>query len=147
MRSILTSIMSIILRTIERGLSIVLTLTKRVALSRDESTHSQIMVWLGVCSKGITSLVIFNEGTVDHAVYIEKVLPVALKYGNQVLGSDQIFETDGVKPHSHYLTQQWCRNNFPTFINNENWTPNSPDLNLLDYSIWNELVNWNKVKL
>ena len=80
------------------------------------------------------SLIVFNEGTVDHAVYIEKVLPVALKYGSQVLRSDWIFEEDGAKPHSHYFTQQWCRDNFPTFINSENWPPNSPDLNLLDYS-------------
>ena len=28
----------------------------------------QVMEWLGVCSKGITPLVISNEGTVDHAV-------------------------------------------------------------------------------
>ena len=46
------------------------------------------MVWIGACSKGITPLVILNEGTGNHAVYIEKVLPVALKYGNEVLGSD-----------------------------------------------------------
>ena len=31
--------------------------------------HSQkAMVWLGACSKGITTLVIFNEGTVNDAV-------------------------------------------------------------------------------
>ena len=106
-----------------------------VALSRDESTHPQVMVWPGACSTGITPLVILNEGTVDRAVYMEKVLPVALKYGNEVLGSDWIFEEDGAKPHSYYLTQQWCRNNFPTFISSENWPPNSPDLNALDYSI------------
>ena len=50
---------------------------------------------------------------------------------------------------THYLIQQWCRNNFPTFINNENWPPHSSDLNLLDHSILDELVNainWNKVK-
>ena len=60
--------------------------------SRDESTHLQVMMWLGACSKGIIPLVISNEGTVDHAVYIDKVLPVALKYENQVLGSDWIFQ-------------------------------------------------------
>ena len=94
-------------------------------------------------------MVTLNEGTVDHAIYIEKVLPVALKYGNEVWGSDWIFEEDGAKPHSHYLTQQWCPDNFPTFINSENWPPNSPDLNPLDYSIWDELVNainWDEVK-
>ena len=94
-------------------------------------------------------LVISNEGTVDHDVYIKKVLSVVLKYGNQVLGSDWIFEVDGPKPHSHYLTQQWCRDNFPTFTNSKSWPPNNPDLNPLDYSIWKELVNvinWDKVK-
>ena len=93
-----------------------------------------VIVWLGACAKDTTFLVIFNEGIVDHAVYIEKVLPVALKYGNQILGSDCIFQQDGAKPHSHYLTQQWYRDNFPTFINSENWPPYSPDLNPLDYS-------------
>ena len=108
------------------------------------------MVWLDACSQGTTALVIFNEGTVDHTVYIEKVLLVALKHGNEVLGSHWIFHQDGAKPHSHYLTQQWCRDNFSTFINSENWPPNSLDLNPLDYLIWDELVNainWNKVKL
>ena len=83
-----------------------LTLTKRVASSRDKSTHPQVMVWLGPYFKNITPLVILNEGTADHAVYIEKVLLVALKYENQVLDSDWIFQQDGPKSHSHYLTQQ-----------------------------------------
>ena len=73
---------------------------------KQKRKHPQkVMVWLGTCSKGITPLVILNKGTVDHAVYIEKVLTIALKYGNEVLGSDWIFQQDGAKPHSHYLTQ------------------------------------------
>ena len=63
------------------------------------------MVRLGACPKGITSLVILNEETVDHAVYIEKALAVASKYGNEVLGSDWSFQQDDPTPHSHYLTQ------------------------------------------
>ena len=201
------------------------------------------MVWLGACSKGMMPLVILNEGTVDHAAYIEKVLSVGLKYWNQVLGSEWIFQQHGTNPdqshpirsdrkssevvgcrkmpesqdfdripdhsdtfrnptssdrnlipriptssgrnliaripttsdellsdfiksdnfsdrirqsdylswklHSLYLTQQWCRDNFPTFINSENWSPNSSDLSPLGYSIWDELansINWDKVK-
>ena len=134
---------------IECGQPVLLMLVEGVALSRDESTHPQVMVWLGACSNGTTLLVIFNEGTVDHAVDIGKVLPVELKYGNRVLGSDWIFQQDGAKPHSHYLTEQWCRDNFPTFINGENWPPNSPNLNPVDDSIWDELlnvINWDEVK-
>ncbi|CAF5208792.1 unnamed protein product [Rotaria magnacalcarata] len=85
----------------------------------------------------------------DQKIKRKKVLPVALKYGNQVFGSDWVFQQDGAKPHSHHLTQQWCRDNFPSFIGKNRWPPNSPDLNPVDYSIWDELVNtinWNKVQ-
>ncbi len=43
----------------------------------------KIMVWLGVCSKGVAPLVIFEDGSVDHARYIQEVLSVALKYGTK----------------------------------------------------------------
>ena len=106
------------------------------------------MVWLGVCSKGVSSLVIFEQGTVNHDRYIKEVLPVALKYGNHVFGNYWTFQQDGAKPHTHHLTQQWCHDNFPAFIDKDHWPPNSPDLNPLDYCIWDEFVkaiNWNKV--
>ncbi|CAF2066189.1 unnamed protein product [Rotaria magnacalcarata] len=122
---------------------------KRGGIKHKRKFPQKVMVWLGVCSQGITPLVIFDEETVDHACYIEKVLPEALEYGNKVFGNDWIFQQDGAKPHQHYLTQQWCRNSFPSFIHKDCWPPNSPDLNPLDYSIWDELANaidWNKVK-
>ena len=77
------------------------------------------MVWLGVCSKGVSPLVIFDEDTVDHARYIKEVLPVALKHGNYVFGNDWTFQQDGAKPHIHQLTQQWCHDNFPGFIDKD----------------------------
>ncbi|CAM4836603.1 unnamed protein product [Rotaria magnacalcarata] len=122
---------------------------KKGGIKHKRKFSQKVMVWLGVCSQGITPLVIFDEGTVDHACYIEKVLPVALEYGKKVFGNDWIFQQDGAKSHQHYLTQQWCRNNFPSFIDKDCWPPNSPDLNPLDYSIWDELANaidWKKVK-
>ena len=39
---------------------------------------------MGGCSKSVTPLVILDKGIVDHTIYTEKVLPAALKYGNQV---------------------------------------------------------------
>ena len=73
----------------------------------------------GVCSKGITPLVIFDEGIVDHVCYIEKVLSVALKYGSKVFGNDWIFQQDGAKLQQYFLTQDWCRNNFSSFIDKD----------------------------
>ena len=41
------------------------------------------MVWLGVCSKGISPLVILSTESMNHERYIKDVLPVTLKYGNE----------------------------------------------------------------
>ena len=49
--------------------------------------REKMMVWLGVCSKGLASLVISHEETVNHSCHIKNVLPVAVKYGNEVCGS------------------------------------------------------------
>ena len=106
------------------------------------------MVWFAVRSKGMLPIVIFGEGTIDHAQYIREVLPVALKYENDILGTYRTFQQDGAMPHVHHLTQQWCKDNFRSFIDKDHWPPNSPDLNPLDYSIWDELVhgvNWDKI--
>ena len=48
----------------------------------------KLMVWLGASSKGITPLLILDEGTVDRTVYIKKMLPLALKYGNETFARD-----------------------------------------------------------
>ena len=70
--------------------------------------------------------------------------------GNEIFGGDWVFQQDGAKPHSHHLsTPFWCRDNFPSCIDKDHRRPNSPDLNPLDYSIWDELanrINWDKVK-
>ena len=108
----------------------------------------KVMVWLGVCSEGISPLVIFEKGTVDHARYIKEVLPVALKFGNDTFGNDWTFQQDGAKPHIHAKSQEWCNSNFPSSIDKDHWPPNSPDLNPLDYCVWDEFaqrVKWNTV--
>ncbi|CAF4553576.1 unnamed protein product, partial [Didymodactylos carnosus] len=51
--------------------------------------------------------------------------------------------------HKDDLTQEWCKNNMPNFIDRPHWPANSPDLNPLDYSIWDEFVqqmNSDKIK-
>ena len=44
--------------------------------------------------------------------------------------------------------QEWCVNNFPSFIERDCWPPNSPGLNLSDYWLWDELgktIIWNGI--
>ena len=61
----------------------------------------KIMVWLGVCSKGISFLMISEDGTMDHDRYIKEMLPVALKLGNDMFGTDWTFQQDSAKAHIH----------------------------------------------
>ena len=89
----------------------------------------KVMVWLDVWSEGVTLLVIFDQGIVDHEVYIQNVLPVILKYGNKTFREHWTFEQDGAKPHVHHLTQKWCQDNFLSFIDKDQWPSNSRDLN------------------
>ena len=93
-------------------------------------------------------VVVFEKGTVDHDRYIKEVLPIALKYGNKVFGNDWTFQQDGATPHTHAKSQAWCAERFPSFIVKDWWPPNSPDLNPLDYCVWDEFVqaiNWGRV--
>ena len=72
---------------------------------------------------------------------MKNVLPVALKYGNEVFDDNWIFQQDGANPHQHHLTQEWCRDNFPPFIDNNRCPENRRTLNPLDYSNRDELIN------
>ena len=105
----------------------------------------KVMVWLGVYSKSVSTWVIFEDGTVDHDWYIEEVLLLALKFGNDAFGTHWIY---GAKSHNHAKSQRWCAKHFSCFIDKEHWPLNCPDLDSLDYRIWNELVqqlNWDAV--
>lgn len=53
-----------------------------------------------VCSKGVSPLVILNNGTVDHERYIREVLPVAVKFGNKCFGNYWTFQQDRARPHT-----------------------------------------------
>ena len=98
--------------------------------------------------RGYHTFGVFDQGTVDHARYIEEVLPLALEYGDKTFGDHCTFQHDGAKPHIHHLTQQWCRDNFSSFIDQDCWPPNTSDLNPFDYCIWDELangMNWHRI--
>jgi hypothetical protein len=80
---------------------------------------------------------------------LHKRIPVALKCGNKMMDKSWTFQQDGATPHRHHLSQRWCAEHMPAFISHNRWPPNSPDLNPLGYSIWNELVqrmNWQRVR-
>ena len=46
---------------------------------------------------------------------------------------------DSAPSHCAKATQNFLRDNTPDFIRSQEWTPHSPDLNPLDYSVWDIL--------
>ena len=58
-----------------------------------------VMVWLGICYEDVTSPVIIEKGTVNHQKYIDKILPVALKCGQRLMGNEFTFQQDGAPVH------------------------------------------------
>ena len=97
-------------------------------------------LWYGLehAPKNYPPLIIFEEATVYHDRYIQKVLPVTLKFRNDMFGNSWMFQQGGGKPHIHERTQDWCRTHLPCLIDKDHWPPNSPDFNPLDYYIWDE---------
>ena len=100
----------------------------------------KVMVSLAVDSEDVAPLVLFEKGALDHHRYIKKVLLVALRYGNSKFGNSWTFQQDNGTRHTRQETQEWCSQHFPSFIDKDTWTENSPDLNPLDYCIWDKFV-------
>jgi len=50
-----------------------------------------------------------------------------------------LFQQDGAPAHRARHTVAYLRSNVPEFIKPENWPPNSPDLNPVDYAVWGAL--------
>ncbi len=49
------------------------------------------------------------------------------------------FQQDGAPAHKHNAVQSWCKQNFPDFIDFNQWPPLSPELNPMNYSVWSIL--------
>ena len=51
--------------------------------------------------------------------------------------------------HWDHLREEYCRDQFPLLVDKNRWPRNSSDLNRLNNSIWDALINiidWNKVQ-
>ena len=50
-------------------------------------------------------------------------------------------EIDRIKTNKHtHSTQNWLWADCPDFIANDQWPSNSPDLNPLDYHVWEAIL-------
>ena len=54
---------------------------------------------------------------------------------------DFLFQQDGAPAHTSKQAQDWLEHHCPEFVNKDEWPPNSPDLNPLDFSVWGVMLD------
>jgi len=99
------------------------------------------MVSDGVCFGGKGRFHFVDESAkVDSAYryYVGRLLPSLVDDCTRLLLSGYIFQQDGAPTHTARATQNWRQTNCPDFIAKDQWPPNSPDLNPLDYCVWGQ---------
>ena len=97
--------------------------------------------WYGLYGqkKGKLPLVFVESGVkVNADYYLNSVLRKVLKPNTKILyeNGDWIFQQDSAPSHKAKIYQKWLEDEIRDFFATDEWPPNSPDLNPLDYSIW-----------
>ena len=77
----------------------------------------------------------FQQKTkISASYYTANLLPLLLQNCQHLL-QQTLFQQDGVPAHTEQQTQEWFVTETLNFISKDEWPPNSPDLNLLDYCV------------
>ena len=75
------------------------------------------------------------KANVNGILYRESLLPKLVEDCKYRLSCGFIFQQDRAPAHTAKLAQNWIAANCSDFVLNDEWPPNSPDLNHLDYRI------------
>uniref|UniRef100_A0A7I4Y142 DDE_3 domain-containing protein n=1 Tax=Haemonchus contortus TaxID=6289 RepID=A0A7I4Y142_HAECO len=101
-----------------------------------------LMVFGAITSDGKMPLIFLEKGVkVDSKTYLKSVLEKeVLPWAQSHFGNRTwTYQQDSAPAHRSKVVQDWCATHFPDFISSKDWSPNSPDLNPLDYSVWSVL--------
>jgi len=113
---------------------------RRLLVERAKFSPS-VMVSAGVCYGGRGRLHFVEEkAKINAQYYINKLLPKLVEDCDALLEEGFIFQQDGAPAHSARLAQEWLQQHTPDYINKDEWPPNSPDLNPLDYHVWGAML-------
>jgi transposase len=101
-----------------------------------------VMVSAGVCYSGKGRLHFVDERAKVNALYYTgQLLPKLTEDCRTLMGNDFTFQQDGAPAHSARQAQDWLQHNCPNFIRKDEWPPNSPDLNPLDFCVWGMMLD------
>ena len=72
--------------------------------------------------------------------YVGRLLPELVEDCKRLLPAGFVFQQDSAPAHNARLAQDWLNVNCGGFIEKDQWPPNSPDLNPLDYHVWGAML-------
>ena len=106
----------------------------------ENSFSKKLMVLGGVSWYGKTDIHFIDPGTkVNKELYIELLDKKLLPDCRQLHPNGFILQQDGASSHTSDDTQNYLRHENINYITKDQWPPSSPDLNPMDYCIWNLL--------
>ena len=100
-----------------------------------------VMVSAGVSWKGKTRIhFIDTECTKVNSESYTNLLEIGLPDCRRLYpNGDWVFQQDGAPAHSSKTTQEYLDGATPDFIRKDEWPPQSPDCNPMDYAVWDSL--------
>jgi transposase len=113
---------------------------QRLLVQRAKFSAS-VMVSAGVSYGGKGSLhFVAEKAKINADYYTNNLLPKLIENCHNLADNDFIFQQDGAPAHTSRLAQDWLEQHSPDFIKKDEWPPNSPDLNPLDFHIWGAML-------
>lgn len=103
---------------------------------------ASVMVWWGVSYDGVTKAHFCAQGVKTCAKNYQSdiLIPVVEPLSNTLFkNKNWIFQQDSAPAHKAKTTQAWLQAHVPQFISPDEWPAGSPDLNPLDYTLWDKL--------
>ena len=114
-----------------------------------DTQQPSLMAYGAVSYYGKTNLY-FIEGyteqrkkkTINQEIYRQEMCPQMFLDIERIMGGEHwIWQQDGARPHTARASIEWLRENTPEFITPDEWPAKSPDLNVMDYSIWSIILS------
>ena len=91
------------------------------------------------------ALIVPEKVKVNADFYVNDLLPKLIEDCESLLSNNFVFQHDGAPAHSSRLVQEWIDQHSPEFVKKNEWPPNSPYLNPLDYHVWGAMLEQYKL--
>ena len=103
------------------------------------SPHVMVSAGISFAGKGRLHFV-DDKAKINADYYLTNLLPNLIDDCELLMNDKFIFQQDGAPAHTARRTQEWLSLECPDFIDKDEWPPNSPDLNPLDFYVWGAML-------